>query len=524
MRRVQSDWLWVGVVIVIALGFRVVPLYWSSLPSTLDGFAYAAAGEMAVQTGSFPLDGRADRLVFASLLGSIGMITGEGVLAVTQPVASLIGTASVAFGIVITRRVVAESSSISADPTRVGLIAGGLLVAEGLFLRRTSVPDEEILGILLTLTVALSLHYAYRSGAPRWYTIAIGILAIFPLLHTFTSFVVGLVVTAVTVRHITQSQSLPSVVIGTGITGGFWLHIATYYSLAESTLSLTVPYVDRVTAYPGLFIGWVLLLIIGSVWIAQTTTRLRQISYFATISGLLAVLIINTVTPVFPGTVTTPPIVGIFVLLIGVVALSAVGALDILSQYDGITILGALFIAPAAIIGFSLTASLTPEYFATAMRTQTFLHLPVLVVSAIGLSKLLQWDRRGIATICIVVVVLLAAFSAPLAYLNMDTGSNPSTTLDSEYQAVQFSSTQLPVSWAGDHSLTRVGGHQFNDGDLRPVAQWLNDGNSPRCVVISQESWTTTGAHLFPQAPETVARSEYSEWLFQRNVIYSSSG
>jgi hypothetical protein len=61
MRRVQSDWLWVGVVIVIALGFRVVLLYWSSLPSTLDGFAYAAAGEMAVQTGSFPLDGRLSR-------------------------------------------------------------------------------------------------------------------------------------------------------------------------------------------------------------------------------------------------------------------------------------------------------------------------------------------------------------------------------------------------------------------------------------------------------------------------------
>jgi hypothetical protein len=80
------------------------------------------------------------------------------------------------------------------------------------------------------------------------------------------------------------------------------------------------------------------------------------------------------------------------------------------------------------------------------------------------------------------------------------------------------------VSWAGDHSLTRVGGHQFNDGDLGPVAQWLNDGKSPQCVVVSQESWTTTGAHLFPQAPETVARSEYSEWLFQRNVIYSSSG
>jgi hypothetical protein len=524
MRQERSGWLWVGVVIAIALGFRVVPLYWSSLPSTLDGFAYAAAGETAVQTGSFPLDERADRLVFASLLGRIGMITGEGVLSVTQPVGSLIGTASVIYGIVIARRVATECSLISTDPTRAGLIAGGMLAAEGLFLRRTSVPDEEILGILLTLTVAFSLHYAYRSGAPRWYIISIGILSIFPLLHTFTSFVVGLVVTAVTVRHIAHSPSLQSITIGSGMAVGFWLHVATYYRVAESALPLTVPYVDRVTAYPGLFIAWVLLLIIGTVWIGQTTTRLRQFVYSSIIIGLLSVLVINTVTPVFPGTVTTPPIVAIFVLLIGGVSLIAVGTLDILSQYDGVAILGALFVAPAAIIGFSLTASLTPEYFATAMRAQTFLHLPVLIIVAIGLTRVLQWNPRGAAAMCVAIVILLTALSAPLAYLNMDTGSNPSTTLESEYQAVQFSSTQLPVSWAGDHSLTRVGGHQFSDGKIGPVARWLNDEASPQCVVVSQRSWTTTGAHLFPQAPGTVAQNRYRQWLFQRNVLYSNSG
>jgi hypothetical protein len=121
-------------------------------------------------------------------------------------------------------------------------------------------------------------------------------------------------------------------------------------------------------------------------------------------------------------------------------------------------------------------------------------------------------------------MILLTAISAPLAYLNMDTGSSPSTTLDSEYEAVQFTSAQLSMSWAGDHSLTRLGGHQFSDGDVTPVAQWLNGGESPECVVVSQESWTTTGAHLFPQAPETVATNSYDEWLSQRNIIYSNSG
>ena len=511
-------------IIGVALLFRALPLYWSSLPSTLDGFKYAALAERAVQTGQIPFEGRADNLFFTTVLGSVSLLTGVDVLRITQPVASIIGTASVLVGIIITRRVVTDSSRLSVNRTNVSLVAGGLLAVEGLFLRRTSVPDEEILGILLTLVVAISLHYAFRSGEARWYLIALGILAIFPLLHTFTSFVVGLVVTGLTVRHVSRTLSIKSLVGGLGIAGGFWAHIALYYRTAETSLSLTVPYVDRVTAYPGLFLGWVSILLIVSVWIAYTDTRIRQGLYIGALSALFGVLIVNTLTPVFPGTVTTPPTVGQLVLVIGVVSLIAVGGLDILSEYQGASLLTALFFAPATIIGFSLTASLTPEYFATAMRAQTFLHLPMLVVVAIALGKLLETDRVLLARVCVAALFMLAAVSAPLAYLNMDTGSSPSTTLESEYDAVAFASTEWQRSWTGDHSITRVGGHQFNSGDLGPTARWLTGGSSPQCAAISQRSWTTTGAHLFPSSPETVNRDSYHNWLAQRHVIYSNTG
>jgi hypothetical protein len=107
----------------------------------------------------------------------------------------------------------------------------------------------------------------------------------------------------------------------------------------------------------------------------------------------------------------------------------------------------------------------------------------------------------------------------------MDTGSAPSTTLDSEYESVEFASTRLADSWATDHSLSRVGGHTFGaNASLTPTAEWLSGGPAPRCPVVSQRSWTTTGAHLFPNAPETVSSEEYATWTGTRNVVYTSNG
>ncbi|MDS0295003.1 hypothetical protein [Halogeometricum luteum] len=532
MSRRRRVGLLLAAVVSVALAFRAAPLYWSPYPSTLDGFNYAALARTVVDTGAFPFTDRADSLLFTTLFATAGLVFDADPLHVAQPLATVVGTLVVLVGAVLARRIVRDSARLSVSPSSVAVVTAGLLAVEGLFLRRTLVPDEEIVGILLTFTVAFALHYAYRTGEARWYGLVALVLGVFPLLHTFTSFVVGLVVTALTARHVSKTLSVRSLVGGVAVAGGFWAYVALYYGAVATRLSLTVPYVDRVTAYPGLFVAWVIVLAIGVVWFQRTDLRIRQGVYLAVVGTFFAVVLLNAFAPIFPGTVSTPRLVLALVGLLAFVAVAAAPSLDVLDEYRGATLLVALFAAPAVIIGFSLTASLTPEYFATAMRAQTFLHFPVLAVAAVTLVRVLDSGRpsadglkRALSVALAVLVVLTVVASAPLAYLNMDTASAPSTTLDSEYRGVAFLGAHTDRAWTGGHTLTRVGIYIFgSDASVGPAASWLTGGPSPTCPVVSQRSWTTTGAHLFPSSPQTVAQSTYEGWLDSRNVVYTANG
>lgn len=514
----------------VALVFRAGPLYWSQYPSTLDGFNYAASAQTAIDSGTLRLTGRADNLFFTMVFAVAGVVFDTTALRVTQPAATVIGTGICLVGVVIACRAVRDSASVSVNPSLVALVVAGLLAVEGLFLRRTTVPDSDLVGILFLLIVAVSLQYAYRTGRPRWYGITALLLGVFPLLHTFTSLVVGLVVTGLTARHVSRRLSLRSLAGGVVIAGGFWTYIAVYYRTAETSLSLAVPYIDRVTAYPGLFVAWAIVLVIGIVWLQHTSLRIRRGAYLGVIGCFFLVVGLNAVTPIFPGTASTPRVVLALVALLVFVALAAATSLDLVADDDGGTILLALFLAPAVIIGFSLTASLTAEYFATAMRAQTFLHFPVVAVAGVTLARLLATKdrsriRRGLGVAVVVVVVTATVATAPLAFVNMDTGSTPSTTLNSEYEGVAFLGDGYSGTWTTDHSLSRVGGHAFGANvTVTPTASWLSGGPSPRCPVVSQRSWTTTGAHLFPSAPETVSPDQYEEWTASRNVVYAANG
>ena len=514
----------------IALLLRAAPLYWSPHPSTLDGFHYAASAHAMVASGAIPFPDRADDLFYTSLVAITGLVFETSTLRATQPAATVLGTGICVAGVALARRAVRESERLSVNASTVALAVAGLLAVEGVFLRRTTVPDSDIVGILFTLLVAFTLHYAYRTGYWRWYSITGLILLVFPTVHTFTTFIAAFVVTGLTARHVSRSLSVRSLVGGLVIAGGFWAYIAAYYRTAETALSLVVPYVDRVTAYPGLFVAWAIVLIIGIVWLQHTSGRIRQVTYLAVVGVFFGVVTLNAITPIYPGTAQTPQLILVLVATLGVVAVAAGFSLDLVEDYRSGVVLLALFCAPAAIIGFSLTASLTAEYFATALRAQTFLHFPVLAVAGVTIARLLardtpSQDRQRIRITLAAVVVLATIATVPLAFVNMDTGSAPSTTLDSEYESVEFASTRLTAPWATDHSLSSVGGHSFGaNASYTPTAEWLSGGASPRCPVVSQHSWTTSGAHLFPNAPETVPPREYATWTGTRNVVYTANG
>ncbi|WP_241768356.1 hypothetical protein [Haloferax sp. ATB1] len=61
--------------VALAFALRALPLYWSSYPSTLDGFDYAWLAKTATETGALPLTQRADTLVFSTYLSVVSLVT-----------------------------------------------------------------------------------------------------------------------------------------------------------------------------------------------------------------------------------------------------------------------------------------------------------------------------------------------------------------------------------------------------------------------------------------------------------------
>lgn len=77
---------------------------------------------------------------------------------------------------------------------------------------------------------------------------------------------------------------------------------------------------------------------------------------------------------------------------------------------------------------------------------------------------------------------------------------------------------------ATDHTVSRLVSFSGANGTYTPTREWLVGGAPPACPLVSQRSWTTTGAHLFPAAPQTIASGRYEAALAERHVVYSSPG
>lgn len=535
------------VLLAIAALVRVVPLYWSPHPATLDGFFYAGSAVDTLATGSYPLDRfRVDSFGFTTVIAVLSAVVEKPPLRITQPLSSLIGVGAVVTGLAVVRRLATEFAWSRRRVASAVVATGVVLVFDGIFLRRTMVADEEVMAYVLIPLAVLALHrwlVAARTRR-RWGVLAGVLLLVLPITHVLSTLVAALSILALVVAHAIRNPNRRTVLGGGVIAAGFWLYLGTYYHLAASTV-VDVPYVDRVVAFPGLFLAWVIILVVGTAWVWTTSSRARIAAVVGPVLVFYAVTVVNAVISVYPGTPQTPLVVLVPVLLLLVpILLGGVGMTTIsLHRPTGAVVL-ALLAGPIAIVGFSLTASLTPEYVNTAIRTQTFGHLPVALLVGLVIAGLLargptlgvssgsvESMRRtgsgpGVVRVLLVVLVLVATVgSLPFAYLTLDTGTYPSTTLDSEFQGVEFVATETDGPWATDHSMTQVGVNYFQS-DVSPsaTASWLSGGASPTCPVLSQESWTTTGAHLFPFAPETVSPATYDGWLRSRHVVYANTG
>jgi hypothetical protein len=564
---------------------RFLPLFWSPHPATTDGFQYAWFAAETLRTGAFPVpEFRVDSVVFTGLTAAVAAVTGVAPIRAIQPLASLAGVFGVVTGLAVARRV-ADEFGWSRRRVAVAVLATGVVLAfDGVFLRRTMVADEEVLSYVVFPLALLALHAwldgpaargASGRGSPSpsparprrrwaWGGLAGLFLVTLPLSHIFSTLVAGLSVVALVVAHAVARPTRRTLLGGGAVAAGFWLYFGGYYQVAATVMRLA--YVDRVTAFPGLFLAWAVLLVVGVAWVWTTSSRARALAVVVPLATFYLVTVANAFVSVYPGTPLTPTAVLVPVLALGLpLFFGAVGTATLSPDRPAGAVVVALLAGPLAVVGFSLTASLTPEYVNTAIRGQTFGHLPLAVLAGLLAARVLpargpgaagtrtDFGRRPsrgsesvapdgsgrsaapgasdatggrsllrTAVVCVVLVAVVG--SLPFAYVTLDTGTYPATTLDSEFRGVGFAD-RTGGGWATDHSLSRVGLHYFrSDASPSPTASWLSGGASPSCPVLSQASWTTTGAHLFPFAPETVSGERYDDWLDDRQVVYANTG
>jgi hypothetical protein len=521
-------------VFAIALAMRTIPLYWSPLPSTLDGFAYAGLARDTLQTGAYPLSQRprADFFILTLLTAVTGSVTGEPSVHVIQPMISVIGAAIVVVGVALTHRLGTELGWPSKRVRFAALITGLLLAVEGLFLRRSMEPDPEVLGMLLALLSVIALHRLLSTDDTRWVLPLSVLLFAFPLLHIFSTFNAAVGLVAVFALMVFAKPNRRVALVGGAIVGGFWLYFIAYFEVVQRLDILTVSYVGRVTSNPGLFTAWIFALVFGAGWYQRTSNRTQRAVFLAPLGVLFVLVLVNVVQPIYPGTIRSPPEVALLISFLAIPVLFAGYATPAISKrYTHAVPVIAMFAAPLVIIYFSLTASLTPDFFATGMRAQTFMHVSAFVL--VGLAAATAFRGRSLASPswrvvrvgALVVLVSCTLVTTPLAFVSLDTFHYPATTTESEFEAAEFASERIPGSWASQDGPDRIASHYFEGGGSHaPTRTWLTGGSPPACPVLLQESWITHGAYLWPAQPQTLPGQAYDSFVADRNLVYSSSG
>jgi hypothetical protein len=549
-RRNQSALLAVCTLIVflVAAGTRTLYLYWSPYPATLDGFGYAGTAQVTLSDASFPIfEMTADAFTFTSLLVVGSLVTGKTPLTAAQPLVAVAGAGSCLTAVAIARRVGADLGWPRDRRVLAATLAGLGVALSGVYVRRTGVADEEILGLLIVPLLALVGHRALESRRLAWGLLTVLFVAVLPTIHDFSAIVGVVTLLSVAILHAVRRPTLRGVLLSGVTIAGSWLWVVSYFSTA-ARIRLNLTYTDRLRDHPWLFVSWLVLLVVGLIWFRRTTGRSQRVTLGLPILVGFVIVAVNAFTPVFPGTVPSPPRVAAFVMAYIVTVLFAGYAVPYCGVCRNVRlapVVISLLAAPIVLIYFALTADLTADFFGQVMRTQTFTHVPVFILGGIGVAGLvsgipggrgrlraggMRIMRHPATRIAIVAVFLIGALlTLPLAYVDLDTGGAPSTTTETEFEAAVFGTTHLCSSFATDDPLARISGPSPYMGDrtsgkVQRIRRWLRNGEPPNRPTLTEDSWTITGAHLFPAAPETISPAVHDTWIAERNLVYTTSG
>jgi len=520
-----------AVVLLWAAAARGAVLYWSPYPATLDGFFYVRAIEVVSVSGHVPTPIDWDRVGMTAFLASVHSVLSVEALRLLQPLSAVIGLGHVLAGIVLVRRIAAGDHGVSANRTRVGVaLTGGVLAVEGLFVRRTGVPDEELVGLLLVVLVAYAFHRWLLTRRWQWGFLAGVFVLVLPPMHSLSATITLLALGIVGIIHAASGWRAED---GLRALGGLAFAVACaggYYLLAVEVPALTLSYADRLLAQPRLLSAWTGLLAAGIVWFVRTSARIQRVVVGGTLLAWVGLLAVNLRTPVYVGTISTPPLLLALVLpLTGLIVAATLGIDGVADRGGhGAAVLG-LFVAPVTLVGYFLTAGLSPEFFDALLRVQTFAHLPAAVIAGgfaatrltRGSETGIRWRRFG--RVAFVVVLLGAVVTAPLGFMALDTTTIPGTTSPREFAGTGFAAENTADRWASEGTIDRIARLYYDDSaSIRPVSAWSRGGSAPEMPVLATPGWTDRGIHQYPRPPARVSPERFEEWRTTNHVVYTN--
>lgn len=516
----------------IAVAMRTLPMYQSPLPFNPDGFIHASKAADALVDGHLPLARMAtDDLHFEALLVVVSRVTGVRPLGIGQPLTALLGVGPVVLAVAVARRVCWRRGWSPSRARFAAVLAGLLLAVEGLYLHRSMATDEQTVGLFLVPLGVVAAYRAARSDRRAWWVAGVVVLAALPPLHNLDAMVAALALTTLLAVASVRRRRSSSTVRLAALVAAFWLAFAGYHLLVERYTPASIIQETRILAIPGLLLAWLVAVAITAAWLASLRPRTQRTLAGLVFGTLFGILALNAVSPIFPETRAT---VGVVLLLLFPLAVPVAFAIwrgsEVTSVAEGPALL-ALGGSVVALIGVSFTAALTPEYLNTALRSTTFLHLPVLVATGVGAVAVAAKYEPGTTPLLRIavagLVVASVVVSLPLAFGGLSMLTYKGVTTPGEYAASEFATTHGNDSWAADDHVARLAPavRPTAYGSRGEIYEWLVGGSEPpRCLTVVQQSWTTTGAQLYPSAPARLSQEAYRSWLVERSIVYAGGG
>jgi hypothetical protein len=528
--RLKADGASVAALACIALAARLVPLTFSSLPFSVDGFTLARVASDIAARGAGVIDAGDVNSYnmklpgFSLLWAGIAQLAGLSPLRHVQLVLPMITCLTVLPAYLI---------GIKTTGRRLGGFASGLFVALfGSFLLHTSASAKESIA-LLVFPVAVLLFQ--ERGDRRKRALAVILLLFLPFLHALTAFLtLGMIAALVVLqqrRALHRGRFSAKALVLDVITGPALAVPALVYYLA-----VDLPFLSEVLAPAsfGLFIAIVVLLtaLIGPA--ARRPTRRigrRLVSPAARtfIPPLVGVLVVvgNSGRGLFVGAAgTQPALLGVLPVILLIAALAVIG-LQLLRRTTNrmSDVVVSMLIAPTALILFGLLRGLDATGLTLVYRSFDFMDYAFAALVAVAFVAAWRGLRRLRPARGLLAAGFLATLLAttPIAWDTPAVFGVQNVTTPEEFQALALLASLGARNVTTDERLASVGAWWFgySTDPLLPIALRENQTVLADYALLL-ERWTTVGAQLHPAPNVVLSRETIDQFLDSNRLVYAT--